>query len=106
MLSGSARDRVGIHLERQGIPLHTWRRIKADGTEWEVRIISEAGSSEDREIIEFRAVDGGAQPRRTAVELDQLDDLSDDDLAAVYRRAAPIAGDHYGRPGKPMPDAR
>ena len=85
--------------------MHTWRRIKADGTEWEVRIISETGT-EEREIIEFRPVDGSAQPRRTAVERNQLDELSDDELAAVYRRAAPSAGDHYGRPGKPMPDAR
>ena len=85
--------------------MHTWRRIKADGTEWEVRIISESGTDE-REIIEFRPVDGGAQPRRTALERNQLDELSDEELAAVYRRAAPIAGDHYGRPGKPMPDAR
>ena len=87
--------------------MHTWRRIKADGTEWEVRIISEPGSGgEDRDIIEFRPVSGSAQPRRTAVERNQLDELTDDELAAVYRRAAPIAGDHYGRPGKPMPDAR
>jgi hypothetical protein len=69
-----------------------------------VRIVSESGA-EERDIIEFRAVDGGTQPRRTALERDQLAELSDDDLAAVYRRAAPIAGDHYGRPGKPMNDA-
>ncbi|HUF11845.1 MAG TPA: hypothetical protein VMN78_01950 [Longimicrobiales bacterium] len=87
--------------------MHTWRRIKADGTEWEVRIISEpGGEGAEREIIEFRALDGSSQPRRTAVPRDTLSDLSDDDLAAVYRRAAPIAGDHYGRPGKPMNDAR
>ena len=87
--------------------MHRWRRIEADGVEWEVRIISESGSStEERDIIEFRPVSGAAQPRRTAVERDQLDDLTDEDLAAVYRRAAPIAGDHYGRPGKTMPDAR
>ena len=87
--------------------MHTWRRIKADGTEWEVRIISEAeGGSRERDIIEFRALDGSAQPRRTAVEKNQLDALTDADLAAVYRRAAPIAGDFYGRPGKTMPDAR
>ena len=85
--------------------MHTWRRIQADGLEWEVRIISEAGQ-EERDIIEFRPVDGRAQPRRTAVERNQLSEMSDDDLAAVYRRAAPIAGDHYGRPGKSMPDAR
>ena len=87
--------------------MHTWRRIKADGTEWEVRIISEPGTATaERDIIEFRPVDGVGQPRRTAVERNQLDDLSEDDLAAVYRRAAPIAADHYGRPGKQMPDAR
>lgn len=87
--------------------MHEWRRIQADGTEWEVRIISEPETlGEERDIIEFRALDGSAQPRRTAVEKDQLPQLSDADLAAVYRRAAPIAGDHYGRPGKSMPDAR
>ena len=87
--------------------MHTWRRIKADGVEWEVRIISESGTAaEERDIIEFRPVDGVGQPRRTAVERNRLDSLSEDDLAAVYRRAAPIAADHYGRPGKQMPDAR
>lgn len=87
--------------------MHTWRRIKADGTEWEVRIISESGTAnEDRDIVEFRPVAGVAQPRRTAVERDQLAEMSDEELAAVYRRAAPIGGDHYGRPGKPMSDAR
>ena len=87
--------------------MHTWRRIEADGAEWEVRIISEAGAgAEEREIIEFRPLSGVAGPRRTALERNQLDELSDDDLAAVYRRAAPIAGDHYGRPGKQMPDVR
>ena len=87
--------------------MHTWRRIEADGTEWEVRIISEAeGGSGERDIVEFRALDGSAQPRRTAIEKNQLDSLSEGDLAAVYRRAAPIAADFYGRPGKPMPDAR
>lgn len=85
--------------------MHTWRRIQADGAEWEVRIISEPGQ-EERDIIEFRPLDGGTQPRRTAVERNQLPDMTDDDLAAAFRRAAPIAGDHYGRPGKPMPDAR
>lgn len=87
--------------------MHKWRRIEADGKEWEARIISEAeGGSGERDIIEFRALDGSAQPRRTAVEKNQLDELSDADLAAVYRRAAPIQGDHYGRPGKQMRDAR
>ena len=87
--------------------MHTWRRIQADGAEWEVRIISDPEDAQDggREIIEFRPVDGSAQPRRTAVERDTLPSLSDEDLAAVYRRAAPIAGDYYGRPGKPMHDA-
>ena len=89
--------------------MHKWRRIEADGTEWEARVISEAqGASGDRDIIEFRALDGSAQPRRTAIGKNELEALSDADLAAVYRRAAPIAGDHYGRPhsGKPMPDVR
>ena len=88
--------------------MHTWRRIEADGTEWEVRIISEPGTEAGagREIIEFRSVDGRSQPRRTAVERDTLPAMNDEDLAAVYRRAAPIAADHYGRPGKPMNDAR
>ena len=87
--------------------MHKWRRIEADGTEWEVRIISEAeGGSAERDIVEFRALDGRTQPRRTAIEKNRLDALSDAELAAVHRRAAPIAADSYGRPGKPMPDAR
>lgn len=92
----------------KGPGVYTWRRIKADGVEWEVRIISDPQTAQDgeREIIEFRPLDGASQPRRTAVQRDTLDSLTDEDLAAVYRRAAPIAGDHYGRPGKPMNDAR
>lgn len=56
-----------------------------------------------REVLEFRAVDGLRRPRRVASNpgLEALDEAA---LLAAFRRARPIGGDHYGRPGKPMAD--
>jgi hypothetical protein len=81
--------------------------VSADGCEWEVRAIAAAGESAGapgEDVLEFRAVGVIRPPRRTVIGTRSLDDMSDNDLMAAYRRALPIGGDHYGRPGKRMPD--
>lgn len=87
--------------------MHNWRRIEADGVEWEVRVVSEPErQGEDREILEFRALGEAQQPRRVAAPRDSLQNMSDEELASLHRTARPIGGDHYGRPGKTMDDVR
>jgi hypothetical protein len=84
----------------------SWRRLSADGVEWEVRAIAAdtgTASSPDEQVLEFRAI-GAIRPPRRVVVTGSLEDFSDDELFAVYRRALPIGGDHYGRPGKRMAD--
>lgn len=87
-----------------------WQRIIADGSEWEVRIVARedgvrTGGRPAGEILEFRPLDGQRPPRRIAVPADALDAMDDAALRSAYRQARPIGGDHYGRPGKWMPDA-
>ena len=90
----------------------SWRRLQADGCEWEVRVIAADPEHETRdgdvaeEILEFSPVGAIRPPRRTRVPAGALEDMNDAALQAAYRRALPIGGDHYGRPGKRMPDAR
>ncbi|MGH7481723.1 MAG: hypothetical protein ACRELV_06170 [Longimicrobiales bacterium] len=86
-----------------------WRSFEAEGTRWEVRIVSEegegsAGGAEDHEIIEFSTADGLKPARRLAVPAGSLGDLDEAALRAAFRKARPIGGDYYGRPGKRMPD--
>ena len=84
-----------------------WRRIQAEGREWEVRVVTEPESESagtGRDILEFRPLDGTAQPRRAAIERDGLPGLEDEDLHKLLRSARPIGGDYYGRPGKTMRD--
>lgn len=86
-----------------------WRRIQADGCDWEVRAIAhDAGPDEAarEEVLEFRCPDGSRPPRRVAVPAGRLALMDDAELNAAYRRALPIAGDHYGRPGKRMTDTQ
>lgn len=88
-----------------------WRRLKADDCDWEIRVIAAEArvgpASENREeILEFRSVDAIRPPRRAFVTAGLLEGMSDTDLLSIYRRARPIGGDYYGRPGKRMPDAR
>lgn len=86
-----------------------WRRLQADGCEWEVRAVmheeanGQGADPDAREVLEFRAVDGLRRPRRVAGApgLEALDDAA---LLAAFRRARPIGGDYYGRPGKLMSD--
>lgn len=87
-----------------------WRRIRADGCEWEVRIGVDAEPSNAEhpggdDILEFRCLDGFRPPRRLIVPSGAVSAMSEAQLQSAYRRALPIAGDHYGRPGKPMQDA-
>ena len=90
----------------------SWRRLSADGCEWEVRAIASegeavaSGAAEREDILEFSAIGAIRPPRRLAVTAGALERMSDAELLAAHRKARPIGGDHYGRPGKRMPDAR
>lgn len=87
-----------------------WRRIHADGREWEVRataedVVRDGGEHPDgTEILEFRCVAGDRRPRRVVIPAGALARMTDADLRAAYRKSLPIAGDHYGRPGNQMKD--
>jgi hypothetical protein len=88
-----------------------WRCIEMDGCAWEARVITgpAAGmlspSDRERDLLEFHALDGLRPPRRTVIRAGELETMDDGALHAAYRRALPIGGDHYGRPGKRMGDA-
>lgn len=86
-----------------------WRRIRADGTDWEVRAISRGHEGvTDRggrgDILEFRPADGLRSVRRLAVPAGALMRMDDERLRIAFRESRPIGGDYYGRPGKPMND--
>lgn len=88
----------------------SWRRIEADGAEWEVRVDpgSERLDAADNEgeVLEFICVDGSRKPRRLAVARGAVSEMDEDALRRAYRQARPIGGDHYGRPGKAAGDTR
>lgn len=102
---------AGIELPKDQAEMHAhWRRISEDGREWEARVVAGPQQSDphlqgDDETLEFVPVDGATQPRRVAVPAGALGAMDDDALRRAYRRARPIGGDHYGRPGKRMADA-
>jgi hypothetical protein len=88
-----------------------WRRIRDEGTEWEARIISSPGQTEavpddDQEVLEFVCVDGSRKSRQVAVDPGAYAGMDEEALRKAFRRALPIGGDHYGRPGKHMNDVR
>lgn len=86
-----------------------WRRLEADGAEWEVRVIAAeeaaTGRTESDEILEFRCVTDVRAPRRLAVDAGALAGMDERRLKAAYLQSRPIGGDFYGRPGKTMTDA-
>lgn len=87
-----------------------WHRIHEDGKEWEARVVpgpqqTDPGSDGDEETLEFFCLDGSAQPRRLAIPAGALREMDEAALRRAYRKALPIGGDHYGRPGKHMNDA-
>jgi hypothetical protein len=84
-----------------------WRHITVDGMQWEVRAISSelpGGRQEGEELLEFRSKQATMPPRRVTVRQGALETISDADLKSAFVQARPIGGDHYGRPGKRMPD--
>ena len=86
-----------------------WKRILAEGCEWEVRICAReepsAGAAPgDEDILEFHCVDALRPPRRIAVRADTTSALDEAALRSAFLHALPIAADHYGRPGKVMLD--
>jgi hypothetical protein len=81
----------------------SWKTIKEDGREWEVRAVGRA-AGELGEMLEFRTTEGSLPPRRVAVETGALERMNEEELRSAYRRARPIGADHYGRPGKTMLD--
>jgi hypothetical protein len=80
-----------------------WRRIQAEGCEWEVRAVaSEAGGEGD--MLEFQPLEKTRPIRRLAVPSDALATMDDAALHAAFVKARPIGAEHYGRPGKRMTD--
>lgn len=87
----------------------TWRRIQGDGAEWEVRILPGPGRTDgddDEEVLEFVCVDGSRKSRQVAVPAGAYPAMDEAGLQRAFLQARPIGGDHYGRPGKHMNDAR
>jgi hypothetical protein len=88
-----------------------WRRIREEGADWEARILPGPGQTEpdregDEELLEFVCVDGSRKARQVAVPVGAYAGMDDEALHRAFVQARPIGGDHYGRPGKPMNDAR
>lgn len=82
-----------------------WRRMNAEGMDWEVRAIAREESSGGEDILEFQPLEPRLPIRRLAVPADSLESMDDTALRAAFARARPIGAEHYGRPGKSMPDA-
>ena len=84
-----------------------WKRIIVDGVQWEVRAVSSespGGEQDQEELLEFRSKEATMPPRRVVVRRGALEGMAETDLMSAFVRARPIGGDHYGRPGKRMPD--
>ena len=60
----------------------------------------------EREVLEFRALDGLRRPRQLAVPEGTFAQMDEAKLQAAYRKSRPAGGDHYGRPGKHMADGK
>ncbi|NIP81698.1 MAG: hypothetical protein GWM90_21765 [Gemmatimonadetes bacterium] len=87
-----------------------WPHLEADGVEWEVRVVPgsdgmEASQEPGQEVIEFVCLDGSRRVRQVAVPAGAIREMDEVALRTAYRKARPIGGDHYGRPGKRPVDA-
>lgn len=88
-----------------------WQRISMDGCEWEVCAIPRPDGQTDeeaaqREVLEFRPLDGMRRPRQLAVPEGSLARMDERMLQSAYVKSRPVGGDHYGRPGKRMTDGK
>jgi hypothetical protein len=86
-----------------------WKTIVADGCTWDVRSVAnpaETGAAADEGVLEFATSEVNMPPRRIVVRAGSLEGMDEAALRSAYLRARPIGGDHYGRPGKRMGDAR
>lgn len=82
-----------------------WRRIQAEGCEWEVRAVSsEAGATGD--TLEFQPLVKTRPIRRLSVPPGSLATMDEAALHAAFVKARPIGAEYYGRPGKQMPDMK
>jgi hypothetical protein len=89
----------------------SWRRIEQDGAEWETRVLpvpaqSDPDHDDDEELLEFVCLDGTRKSRQVAIPAGSYQEMDDAALRRAFLQARPIGGDHYGRPGKHMNDAR
>jgi hypothetical protein len=88
-----------------------WRRIHADGAEWEARVIEGPRPTSlppdgDLDLLEFVCLDGTRKSRQVAIAAASYGDMDDAALQRSFLQARPIGGDHYGRPGKRMNDSQ
>jgi hypothetical protein len=88
-----------------------WRRIQQDGAEWEARVLAGPAETDpdhdgEEELLEFVCIDGSRKSRQVAVPAGAYQGMDEKALQRAFLQARPIGGDHYGRPGKPMNDAR
>lgn len=81
-----------------------WRRMNAEGMEWEVRAVAREESSGGEDVLEFQPLEQRLPIRRLAVPAGTLESMDDMALRAAFAKARPIGAEHYGRPGKTMPD--
>ncbi len=81
-----------------------WPTFEADGCTWEVRVVAGTDAYEGNDILEFTPNDGTRPVRRLAITPGESVGMGQAELQSAYRRARPIGGDYYGRPGKRMPD--
>lgn len=84
----------------------TWRRMNAEGMEWEVRAVARDAASGGEDMLEFQPLERRLPIRRLAVPAGSLEAMDDDALQAAFVKARPIGAEHYGRPGKTMPDMK
>jgi hypothetical protein len=83
----------------------SWRTIEAEGRTWQVRAVSSSPEAGVADVLEFTS-GNDVPPRRLAVPVGALADMDALALTAAFAQARPLGGDHYGRPGKRMDDAR
>ncbi|HSJ12906.1 MAG TPA: hypothetical protein VK939_00740 [Longimicrobiales bacterium] len=83
----------------------SWRTIEAEGRTWQVRAVSSSPETGVADVLEFTS-GPDVPPRRLALPTGSLGELDELALGSAFAQARPLGGDHYGRPGKSMEDAR